>query len=166
MEVMARITSISGEAVVIGCLPKRAPRFWERRQKKPVALLTIVTGTIFAQAPPPRPEFVAFEEMVIKPTHPNYQISEGRLMAMQSAHRFVAQHYTLKALTAAAFNLNPDAVIGGPEWIDSDRYDILALTPNSVRPNLDEQMTMLRNSLVDRFSLKFRRQPKTLPIYE
>jgi len=73
-----------------------------------------------AQTQPPRPAFNAFEEAIIKPTHPNYQVSEGRLMAMQSAHRFTAQHYTLRALIAAGFNLNPEEVLGGPDWIDSE----------------------------------------------
>jgi uncharacterized protein (TIGR03435 family) len=118
-----------------------------------------------AQTQPPRPAFNAFEEAIIKPTHPNYQVSEGRLMAMQSAHRFTAQHYTLRALIAAGFNLNPEEVLGGPDWIDSERYDILALTPNDVRPGPDEQMKMLRKLLVDRFNLQFHREHKVLAIY-
>ena len=63
-------------------------------------------------------------------------------------------------IIAASFRLNPVAVLGGPEWIDSERYDITALTPNSVRPNLDEQMTMLRKLLIDRFGLQFHREQK------
>lgn len=66
---------------------------------------------------------------------------------------------------AAAYNLNPRAISGGPEWVDSDRYDIVAKAPNEVRPNLDEQMAILRRLLADRFHLTFHREPRELRIY-
>jgi uncharacterized protein (TIGR03435 family) len=56
-------------------------------------------------------------------------------------------------LIAAAYNLNSKAVSGGPAWIESDHYDIVAVTPGEVRPTHDEQMSMLRSSLTDRFKL-------------
>ena len=130
-----------------------------------VLAFAAVTASVHAQSPPKRPAFDAFEEAVIKPTHSNYQVSEGRIMMMQGAHRFTAQHYTLQALIAAAFQLNPRAILGGPDWIDSDRYDIVALTPHGVRPNSEEQMTMLRKLLSDRFHLQFHEEQKTISIY-
>jgi uncharacterized protein (TIGR03435 family) len=84
---------------------------------------------------------------------------------MQSAHRFFAKDYSLKALVGAAYNLTPQAISGGPAWIESDRYDILAGTPGDVRPTLDEQMSMLRNLLADRFKLTFHREQKELSLY-
>ena len=84
---------------------------------------------------------------------------------MQSANRFVAKNHTLKTLIAAAYNLNPRAISGAPALIDSDRYDILAKTPGEIRPNLEEQMAMLRKLLADRFKLTFHREPKELSIY-
>jgi hypothetical protein len=42
-------------------------------------------------------------------------------MRMQTAHEFVARNYTLRVILAAAFNLTPRAVSGGPAWVDSDR---------------------------------------------
>jgi len=79
---------------------------------------------------------------------------------MQDAHRFVAKNYTLKLLIAAAYDLTPEAVFGGPAWVASDRYDILAVTPGSVRPSRDRQMEMLRSLLAERFNLTFHRQAK------
>ena len=68
-------------------------------------------------------------------------------------------------MIAAAYNLTPRAISGGPPWVESDHYDILAKPPGEVRPNLDEQMSMLRKLLADRFKLTFHREPKELPIY-
>jgi uncharacterized protein (TIGR03435 family) len=84
---------------------------------------------------------------------------------MQSAHRFYAKNFTLNRLVGVAYNLNPRMISGGPAWADSDVFDILAATPGEVQPNLDEQMSMLRRLLTDRFNLTFHREPKTLPIY-
>lgn len=85
---------------------------------------------------------------------------------MQSAHQFYAKNYTLKALVGLAWDLTPPAVSGGPPWADSDHYDILAETPNAIRPSRDEQMSMLRKLLIDRFNLTFHREGKEFPIYK
>ena len=50
---------------------------------------------------------------------------------MQGTHRFVGKYYTLDLLIAAAYNLNPRQISGGPSWADSDRFDILAVTPGA-----------------------------------
>jgi uncharacterized protein (TIGR03435 family) len=84
---------------------------------------------------------------------------------MQTAHQLVAKNHALRTLIAAAYNLNPHAISGGPAWVDSDRYDILAKAPGEVRPNLDEQMRMLRKLLADRFKLTFHREPRELSIF-
>ncbi len=84
---------------------------------------------------------------------------------MQTIHQFVARNYTLRVMLAAAFNLTPRAVSGGPSWVDSDRYDIVAKAPGEVRPSTYEQMAMLRKLLTDRFKLTFHREKKEFAIY-
>src|SRR5438552_12386899 len=104
----------------------------------------------------------SFEVATIKPTPPDFR---ARYMTMQGAHQFLAKGYTLRFLVSAAYNLPPRAISGGPDWIDFERYDILAATPGEARPNLDEQMTMLRKLLDERFKLAFHTEPKELPVY-
>jgi uncharacterized protein (TIGR03435 family) len=84
---------------------------------------------------------------------------------MQGAHQFVAKGYTVRFLVSAAYNLPPRAISGGPDWIDVERYDILASTPGDTRPNLEQQMAMVRTLLAERFSLKFHTEPKEFPVY-
>ena len=90
----------------------------------------------------------------------------GRYITMQSNNRFVEKAYTLKLLIAAAYDLNPRTISGGPSWIESDHYDIVAVTPGEVRPTRQEQMAMLRSLLTDRFKLAFHREPKEFSIYQ
>ena len=104
----------------------------------------------------------SFEVASIKPSDPD---SQGRWIRMQSANQFAARNHTLKTLIAAAYNLHPHAISGGAEWVDSERYDILARTPGASRPSLDEQLSMLRSLLEERFRLQFHRERKELSIY-
>jgi uncharacterized protein (TIGR03435 family) len=133
------------------------------RQIAAVALIVSSAG-VFAQAPASRPKFDAFEVATIKPVE--HEAKSSRYITMQGANRFVEKDYTLKLLIAAAYNLNAKEIAGGPAWIESDHYDIVAVTPGEVRPTHDEQMAMLRNLLADRFKLTFHREQKEFSIYE
>lgn len=137
------------------------------RQLASAALLLSASG-ILAQSPSPhstpRPIFDAFEVATIKPA--TSDAKANRYIIMQGTHRFIEKYYTLKLLIAAAYDLNPRAISGGHGWVESDHFDILAITPGDVRPTHDEQMAMLRNLLSDRFKLTFHREQKTFSIYE
>jgi len=127
-------------------------------------LIVVAAGEMLAQFPAARPAFDAFEVATIKPTTLDWP-ADGRFMRMQTAHMFVARNYTLRVILAAAYSLTPGAISGGPPWVDSDRYDILAEAPGQARPTTDEQMSMLRTLLSERFSLTFHREEKEFSIY-
>jgi uncharacterized protein (TIGR03435 family) len=133
-------------------------------RKIAVVAILISSSRIFAQPPAQRPTFDSFEVATIKPVDPDAK--SGRYITMQGNNRFVERSYTLKLLIAAAYDLNPRTISGGPSWIESDHYDILAVTPGEVRPTRAEQMTMLRGLLAERFQLTFHREPKVFSIYE
>jgi len=126
------------------------------------AILLLVAVRLVAQTgPAPQP---SFEVATITPTAPDDR--SGRFATMQGAHQFVARSYTLKYMVAAAYNVPPRAITGGPAWADSDRYDIRASTPGDARPTTEQQMAMLRTLLSDRFKLAFHRDQRELPLYE
>ena len=120
----------------------------------------IISARGFAQSPDPD----SFEVATIKPVAPDAKA--GRFITMQGTHRFVGQQYTLKLLIAAAWNLNVKTISGGPGWMESDTWDIQAVTPGEARPTRDRQMAMLRNLLTDRFKLTFHRERREFSIYE
>jgi uncharacterized protein (TIGR03435 family) len=120
---------------------------------------------IGAQPAAARPPFDAFEVTSIKPVKPE-DSSAARYIRMQSAHRFQAKNYTVNGLIAAAYDLNPKMISGGPAWSETDRYDVIAATPGELRPVYEEQMRMLRNLLNDRFNLKFHRGTRDFAIYQ
>jgi uncharacterized protein (TIGR03435 family) len=117
------------------------------------------------QAAAPRSSFEAFEVATIKPASPE-EVNGGRYIRMQSAQRFQARNYTVNGLIAAAYDLNPRMLSGGPSWLRTDRYNVVAKTPGEMRPSYDDQMRMLRKLLDDRFNLKFHRGKQEFAIYE
>jgi uncharacterized protein (TIGR03435 family) len=125
-----------------------------------IALLSLPTPDSIASVQTSR---ITFEVATIKPTPPDWR--GGRYATMQGGHQFVARNYTLKYMVAAAYSVTPRTISGGPSWIDSDAYDILAATPGEVRPSADDQMLMLQSLLTDRFQLRFHTEEKDLSYY-
>ena len=111
-----------------------------------------------------RPKFDAFEVATIKVV--DHERQGARYIRMEGADRFVAKQYNLKLLIGAAYDVSPRVISGGPGWMESEYYDILAVTPGNVRPSHEEQMAMLRSLLVERFKLTFHREQKVYSIYE
>jgi len=110
-----------------------------------------------------RPSFDVFDVATVKPVDPGAKAN--RFFKMDGPHRWVATNYPLKNLIALAYDLNPQTISGGPGWIDTQAFDIEAITPGDVRPTRLEQMQMLRALLVERFGLRFHRQQKEFAIY-
>jgi len=128
-----------------------------------VLSMVVCASAVFGQAPAGAPRAAkSFEVATIKPASMD---EKGRYIIMQGTNRFVVKYYTLKLLIAAAYNLSPKVISGGPEWADSDHFDILALTPGETRPSHDEQMAMLRTLITERFKLSFHREEREFSIY-
>jgi uncharacterized protein (TIGR03435 family) len=99
----------------------------------------------------------------------------GRTQTLvQPGGRLVTTNAPLKMLVADAFlgaqPLAPSRVVGGPEWIDSARYDINAKATTEFQPSPGgpprEMLLMLRSLLEERFKLKAHRESRELPVYE
>jgi len=147
---------------------RASPRGASMLRQIATAALALSASGLLAQtplhSPLPRPKFDAFEVATIKPVENDAK--SGRYLIMQGNNRFIGKNYTVKLLIAAAYSLSPKTISGGPSWIESDHYDIVAVTPGDLRPNHDEQMSMLRALLADRFKLTFHREQKDFSIYE
>ncbi|HEV3196862.1 MAG TPA: TIGR03435 family protein [Bryobacteraceae bacterium] len=71
----------------------------------------------------------------------------------------------VKLLIRAAFQIQNAQIAGGPEWLESDRYDIEAKTgrPEKIEPG--QMSPLLQGLLADRFNLKFHREMRELTVY-
>jgi uncharacterized protein (TIGR03435 family) len=70
---------------------------------------------------------------------------------------------TLKQMIQSAWHIMPVQISGGPAWIDSARYNVVAKPEK--RPAPEESMRMLQALLKDRFQLVIHSETKEIPIY-
>lgn len=90
---------------------------------------------------------------------------ENRFSITQNGRTYTATNVPIIMIIREAFGLSFESfrLEGGPSWISSDRYDILATLPENVRPG--ERPAMLRALLVDRFKITVHNETKEGPIY-
>jgi uncharacterized protein (TIGR03435 family) len=119
--------------------------------------------TYLAAAPP------TFEVAVIKP---NKTGAGNRGFRRAGPGELNALNDSLKMLIAYAYDVRDYQIEGGPSWIDSESYDILAKPEAGVDDDLKtnaERTARLRLRvqalLADRFQLKLHRTTRELPMF-
>jgi uncharacterized protein (TIGR03435 family) len=129
------------------------------------ALLAVATicsaarGQQAAQTP-------AFEVATVKPAAPGqlgFSIDFG-------PDTLTMRNVTLRIAIQSAYHLQKYQMSGGPKWVDSDGYDIVGKTGESLRSmgpaeRNDRLRAMLRTLLAERFQLSMRRESKDVPAY-
>jgi bla regulator protein BlaR1 len=110
----------------------------------------------FAQAQP-RP---AFDVVSIKP---NVSGVREVTFAPMSGGRLTVENNPVTNLIQNAYGVRRNQIVGGPGWMDSDRFDIEARAEGS--PAKDQLMLMVQTLLEDRFKLKVHRETRELPVF-
>jgi len=93
------------------------------------------------------------------------------LLRVLPGGRLSATNFAVRQLINFAWQLAPFQVAGGPEWINSDGYDIVAKldgNPGIVEPGkglIDPRQMAVRNLLADRFKLKTHIEMREMDIY-
>lgn len=126
------------------------------RMRSAALLICITLGLVSiraAQAP------LAFDVVSIKPnTSGDISVS-----MTPSPGGVTLTNYTLQFILRVAFRLQDWQIIGGPSWLTTDRFDVLAKTSRTMSP--DDERMMLQALLADRFKLIVHHESQQLPIY-
>jgi uncharacterized protein (TIGR03435 family) len=77
--------------------------------------------------------------------------------------RYEMKGATMLYLVSAAWSLEPEYVYGGPNWLDTDRFDIVAKAPPAATEA--ERQLMLRALLSDRFKLVTHEDKKPIEVF-
>jgi uncharacterized protein (TIGR03435 family) len=109
---------------------------------------------------------LAFEVASITPCTPDTPEPPGEHMGMvrfiYPGGNFTAKATSIKYLLEWAYGILPAQHSGGPSWLETQRYDILAKAPAD---STDHQMKlMVRTLLADRFKLKLHTEEKEVPV--
>jgi uncharacterized protein (TIGR03435 family) len=103
----------------------------------------------------------SFEVATIKPTapgdHGDGMNLEGRHLAMLSI--------SLSSLISYTYDIEPKQLMGAPDWVGTDQYDIAAVIDTEGSPNENQIRIMLKKLLKERFSLAFHTEKKELSAY-
>ncbi len=103
----------------------------------------------------------AFEVASVRPN----KTGDGRMMfGLQPGGRFNATNVTMRMLLRQAFNVQEFQIVGGPDWMTSDRFDVVAKAPEG-EFSADLMRPMLRTLLAERFKLVVRNETREMAIY-
>jgi uncharacterized protein (TIGR03435 family) len=122
----------------------------------------IATATVCAQASTP----AEFEVASVKPNKLNDRIVS---IEVGPGSLFTARGYSLKLLIQRAYGVMGWEILGGPGWLDDDRFDVAAKAPTQIigAGNLTEAQLkpMLRAMLADRFKLHLHMEDREMSAY-
>jgi bla regulator protein blaR1 len=93
--------------------------------------------------------------------------SGGETHSLQTkSNGLMMTNVSIREVVEFAYGLKRFELSGGPNWIDSERYDIDATMETSGRKIRDEQYSsMMKSVLADRFHLKLSQHRSHAPIY-
>ena len=117
--------------------------------------------------PPPRKAMPAdaepgVEVATIKPNDdggPSMQVLTFR------GRNLVTVNSSLADLIMFAYSVQMKQIIGAPDWIEKDRYDINATPDVEGTPTADQVRVMIRKLLAERFQLKFHHDKRELSAF-
>jgi uncharacterized protein (TIGR03435 family) len=103
-----------------------------------------------------------FEVATIKPS--NFDPSNYTSGIHTGHGRLDGQNVTLKRSIVGAYSIGPQQVVGGPNWIDSQRFDIQAKADQPIDDDATLNL-MLQSLLADRFKLILHRETRPTSAY-
>ena len=119
-------------------------------------VLCSVTGSLAAQQPAaPRFEVASIRQNVS---------GAGSSSVNFKGETFTATNVWLVDLIPVAYEITALQIVGGPDWVRRDRFDIVAkMAADATR---DQMAVMLRTLLEDRFALRVRNEKREMAIFE
>jgi len=90
---------------------------------------------------------------------------------MWKGDRLMATNFTLHGLLRVAYALQDDQISGGPDWLNSEGFDVdvkigkSAIDEMQKRGEVSGRTLLLQELLSDRFKLSFHHETKDLPVY-
>lgn len=121
-----------------------------------IALAMFAAIGLQAQPSDPAPRF---EVASLKAS----ETGSGIIRPAPGGQRYLGSGVTLKLMIQTAYRVGAAEVVGGPDWINRDRFDLEAKAERA--SSAEELRAMLKHLLAERFQLQFRRETKELPVY-
>lgn len=121
-------------------------------------VLMLATATVLAQSR--TPDTPAFEVASIKQ---NTSGSDNFGFNARPGGLMVAINVSARQIVTYAYSMQNSRVEGGPDWLDTVRYDVTAKASEAATP--DQMLLMFRTLLADRFKLNVHTDARDTPIF-
>jgi uncharacterized protein (TIGR03435 family) len=128
------------------------------------ALLAVLTAfgwmvpAFHAQAPPLVEAPASFDVASVKITPPG---SNGiTSLSQPGSPTFSATNVTMPVLISLAYGVDSNRISGGPSWLESQQYDVMAKAPGGQRLSREQLRQPLQALLRERFRLALHRENK------
>jgi uncharacterized protein (TIGR03435 family) len=79
--------------------------------------------------------------------------------------RLTATNITIRELIRLAYGVKDYQIEHAPGWIESERYDIAAKAAGTRKTSFEDEQSLIRGLLTDRFQLKTHRETKQAQVY-
>src|SRR6516164_6059374 len=134
------------------------------RRLAQAALITILSAVAFGQSPQTLPSFEATDVRVSpRDPNPNPNPTPQVISGFLRGGPYLILNANLVDLISLAYGIPADRVLGGPSWLEINRFDVLAKTaPNTT---IDTAKLMMRSLLADPFKLVFHNEDKPESVY-
>ena len=119
-----------------------------------VATACVLVATLAAQQSAPTFEVASVRR--------NTSADEIATFRAEPSGRVTATNITVRDLILRAYDLNRYELVGGPDWIERDRFDISATT-ESPSSAISES---LKSLLASRFGLVVHREKREIPVFD
>ncbi len=126
-----------------------------------VACGAVMACMAFTQSTEPKPAFV-MADIHESPANQG-GLAIIRRFPWVGGGRYEIRNVSLLDLISQGYGMDSEKIIGGPSWMEWDRYDVTAKLPAESTP--ETQKIMLQNLLAERFKLTFHNDTKDLPAY-
>jgi uncharacterized protein (TIGR03435 family) len=154
---------VAGVVVLVGLtVPVAAATIAPRFHVLDAEDLRRATRGRFAQNAAPAAQRLAFEVASIKRTDPD-DSRPGADFMTRPGGILIARNNEVSNFITNAYDVPNYTVIGGPEWMRVDRYNLEARADGE--RSRAEMMLMLQTLLADRFQFRMHRETRELPAY-
>jgi uncharacterized protein (TIGR03435 family) len=132
-----------------------------------ITLGELAFPALLAQPQPDAQSRPSFEVASVKPN----KSGDNRIMLQMSpGGRWTASNVPLRQIIVIAYGIQSFQLVGGPDWVGSERFDIVAkaegdLPPSALGGPPGPLQLMMQSLLAERFKLVVHNDTKELPIY-
>ena len=109
---------------------------------------------------------------VVHAQHQGFSVATVRPSAPESptltqirGKRFVTEGTTFLDLFKYAYGVHESQVVGGPDWLRSEKFDVVADPEGDQRPGSEQMKALVRQLLVERFRVVMHDENRELPVF-